>query len=312
MRGWVQKEVAEAIMAMSGNDLDRLMEQAKRRDFRPVNLGLTASTTIRNTTSRMTGYNVVGRFPGSDPARAGEGVMYSAHLDHLGMREGEGDTIYNGAYDNASGVAAVLNIADAIGRLPARARPARSLYFGLVTAEESGLLGSSYLAQNPPVPATQIVVVINLDGINLWGETDDLVLIGGERSGLWDVMKNVAEPLRMTVKSDPNPEVGSFFRSDHFSFAKVGIPASSLGAGETYRGKPEGWGAEFHKKWTEQTYHQPSDEFSGEYVYDGVMQVLTAAFVAGVELASSSDWIEWREGDPFGRIREQMRKGGKH
>jgi Zn-dependent M28 family amino/carboxypeptidase len=309
MRGWVQQDVARTIAGLAGQDLDRLMERARSRDFRPVPFGVEASILIRNETERMTGWNVVGMVRGSDAQRAGECVLYTAHLDHLGMRAGEGDVIYNGCYDNASGVSAVLNLADALGSIPAEQRPGRSFLFGLVTAEESGLLGSRHLAEHPPVPTRDIVAAINLDGVNLWGPTDDLVLLGGDRTGLWGVLQDVAAPLGMTVKSDPNPNVGSFFRSDHFSFAKVGIPASSLSAGDTYRGRPEGWGKTFRDRWTAETYHQPSDEFSTDYVYDGALQVMTAALAAGLRIASGSDWIKWKEGDPFGRIRAADRAG---
>jgi Zn-dependent M28 family amino/carboxypeptidase len=310
MRGWVTREVAGEIVQRAGHDVDTLIESAARRDFQPIDLGVRAAATIRNTTSRMTAHNVVGVIRGSDDGRSDELVVYSAHLDHLGKREGEGDTIYNGAYDNSSGAAAVLNLADVLGRIPREMRPPRSFCFALVTAEESGLLGSAWFAQNPPVPSTQIVAAINLDGINLWGETDDLVLVGGPRSGIWDVVEAVARPMGMVVEPEPRPEVGSFFRSDHFSFAKVGIPATSLGAGEDYRGKPEGWGKEFHDRWTAETYHQPSDEYSEEYVYDGVLQVMQVALHAGLQIASSTEWIEWQEGDQFGRIRAEARRQG--
>ena len=310
MRGWVSGEVASEILGLAGRDLGELMNAAARRDFRPIALGVNASTTIRNTTERMTGYNVVGVIEGSDPQRANEYICYSAHLDHLGMGEGTGDVIYNGAVDNASGVAAVINLAEVIGGLPTNVRPARSFMFALVTAEESGLLGSKLLALDPPVPSTQIVSVLNLDSMNMWGETEDLVLVGGERSDLWEIMEGVASMMDMVVKPDPRPEVGSFFRSDHFSFAKVGVPASSMGAGNTYRNRPSEWGAEFAREWTASTYHQPTDEFSESWVYDGVIQEMTAALNVGLEIARSEKWVEWKPGDPFGRIRAEKRGGG--
>ncbi len=309
MRGWVTREVATEILGLAGHDLDELISAAGSRDFRPVPLGVRASTTIRNTTDRMTGYNVVGVLPGSDPARADEYICYSAHLDHLGMGEGEGDVIYNGAVDNASGVAAVLNVAGVLARLPERMRP-RSFMFALVTAEESGLLGSGMLALDPPVPDTQIVSVLNLDSMNMWGETDDIVLVGGERSDLWEVVSNAAALLDMEVKPDPRPEVGGFFRSDHFSFAKVGVPATSLGAGDSYRGRPAGWGAEHSREWTAGTYHQPTDEYDDTWIYDGVLQEMMISLLSGLEIARSEGWIEWKPGDPFGRIREERRGGG--
>ncbi len=309
MRGWVTRDVASEIVGMAGHDLDDLLEAAGKRDFRPVSLGVRASTTIRNTTDRMTGYNVVGVLKGSDPERSKEYVCYSAHLDHLGMGEGEGDVIYNGSVDNASGVAAVLNVAGALARVPEQMRP-RSFMFALVTAEESGLLGSRLLALDPPVPDTQIVAVLNLDSMNMWGETDDLVLVGGERSDLWDVVSEAAAMLDMVVKPDPRPEVGGFFRSDHFSFAKVGIPATSLGAGDTYRGRPAGWGAEHSREWTAATYHQPTDEYDESWVYDGVLQEMMVSLISGLQIARSEAWIEWKPGDQFGRIRQE-RRGGK-
>jgi Zn-dependent M28 family amino/carboxypeptidase len=311
MRGWVQRPVAEEIVSMAGEDLDDLIVRARSRDFRPVPLDLQAQTTIRNETERMTGYNVVGMIPGCDRHSGDAFIMYSAHLDHLGTGEGEGDVIYNGAYDNASGCSAVLALADVIGSVPQMDRPCRSFLFAFVTAEESGLLGSAWLARNPPVQDTKIVAAINLDGINLWGETDDLVMLGGDRTGIWDVVKEVGAPMGMTLKPDPNPAVGSFFRSDHFSFAKVGIPATSLEAGDDYRGRPEGWGKERSDRWTAETYHQPGDEFSEDYVYDGALQVIGAALRAGMAIAASEEWIQWREGDPFGRIRAEKMGGGR-
>ncbi len=308
MRGWVTREVASGILGMAGYDLEELLKAAGDRDFRPVSLGVRASTTIRNTTDHMTGYNVVGVLKGSDPERSKEYICYSAHLDHLGMGEGEGDVIYNGAVDNASGVAAVLSVADVLARVPERMRP-RSFMFALVTAEESGLLGSKLLALDPPVPDTQIVAVLNLDSMNMWGETDDIVLVGGERSDLWDVVSEAAAMLEMEVKPDPRPEVGGFFRSDHFSFAKVGIPATSLGAGDSYRGRPAGWGAEHSREWTTRTYHQPSDEYEESWVYDGVLQEMMISLMTGLHIARSEAWIEWKPGDPFGRIRQERRGG---
>jgi len=307
MRGWVTRDVAAELAELGGEDLEALMTAARSRDFHPVELGVRARTTIRNTSERLTGHNVVGVIRGGDPERADEYVCYSAHLDHLGLGEGEGDVIYNGAVDNSSGVAAVLNMAGAVGRLPAGMRP-RSFMFALVTAEESGLLGSGLLAQEPPVPSTQIVAVLNLDAMNMWGETDDLVLVGGERSDLWAVVSEAAAYLGMEVKGDPRPEVGGFFRSDHFSFAKVGIPATSLGAGDTYRGRPEGWGAEHSRTWTASTYHQPSDEYDPDWVYDGARQEILAALLSGLIIARSREWIEWKPDDPFGRVRSEARR----
>lgn len=308
LRGWFQKDIGRAIFKAAGQDLDTLMERAKRRDFQPVSLGLRAATTIRNETEHMTGWNVVGVLSGSDPERSGSCMAYSAHLDHLGKRAGDGDTIYNGAYDNSSGVAAVLNMADAIGSIPQDRRPPRSFMFALVTAEESGLLGSAWLAGHLPVKSSQVDAIINLDEVNLWGATDDLVLGAGDRTTLGEVVQRAASQLGMEVKDYPNPEVGSYFRSDHFSFSKVGIPAHSLQSGETYRGKPEGWGKAFFEEWTRTTYHQPSDEYSEDYIYDGALQVMTVALMAGWDAASMSEEIQWRPGDPFGRIRDQMRR----
>ncbi|MFO7769688.1 MAG: M28 family peptidase [bacterium] len=304
MRGWVTNEVARQIMSMAGQDLDELMQAAARRDFQPVDLGLSASTAIRNTTERMTGTNVAGVVRGSGEM-ADEYVMYSAHLDHLGMREGVGDVIYNGAFDNASGTAAVLNLAEVLGTAPERMRSGRSFVFALVTAEESGLLGSKHLAENLPVSSEKVQGVINLDGINLWGETDDLVLGAKGRTGMGKIVEEVAASMDMEVKDYPNPEVGSYFRSDHFSFSKQGVPAHSLKAGEDYRGRPEGWGEEFFQRWTRDVYHQPGDEFSEDFLYEGALQVMKAALLTGWEMASMEGRVRWKEGDPFGRIRSE-------
>jgi Zn-dependent M28 family amino/carboxypeptidase len=264
VNAWLTEEATREMLALTGIELDDLLEQARHRDFQPVPLGITTSLTLNNTISQKTSANVIGLLPGNDPLLSSEAVIYSAHHDHLGMAEPTGeegeDLIYNGALDNASGVAQVLEIARAFSAL--EQPPRRSVVFNFVGAEEQGLLGSEYYARNPGFPAGKIAANLNIDGGSIWGRTRDISYIGYGKSSLDTVVEAVADIFGRTVSADQFPDRGSFYRSDQFNFARIGVPAIYLKAGTDVIGKPPGWGVEQINQFNEVDYHQPDDHLA--------------------------------------------------
>jgi Zn-dependent M28 family amino/carboxypeptidase len=270
--GWITQSAATAMLRERGLDLARLMDAAAHRDFRPVATGITVHGTVASAVRRTTTANVVARLPGSDPALRDQAVVIGAHWDHHGIsRPVNGDSILNGALDNASGVAVVLAVADAFRR--AGVAPRRSILFVSFTAEEKGLLGSQAFAEHPPVPSRDIAAVLNVDGANLWGPTRDIGALGTDQSSLGAVFAQAAraEGLRVTTSVDALKS-GSFFRSDHFPLAKVGVPGLSFQSGEDFVGKPRDWGRQQREEYTRLRYHQPSDEILPWYTVDGALQ----------------------------------------
>ncbi len=231
IEGWITVDQAKALFAMAGQDFDALKKQAATRAFKPVPFGVTASMTLNNRIRRIDSRNVVGKIVGSDPALRDEFVVFTAHWDHFGVGPAvNGDTIYNGALDNATGVGGLIELARAFARLPVP--PKRSLLFLAVTAEEQGLLGSDYYARHPLYPLAKTVGVINMDGLNIYGKTRDLTVVGLGQSELDDYARQAAKEQGREVRADPSPEKGSYFRSDHFPFAKQGVPAINAGGGD--------------------------------------------------------------------------------
>ena len=256
--------------------------------------------------SRARTANVLGLLPGRDPALAGQVVVYSAHHDHLGMAAAEGDSggadrIYNGALDNASGDAQVLAIARAYAALPRP--PRRSILFLFVAAEEQGLLGSQYYAAHPTFPAGRIAADLNYDGGNIWGEAKDVRLVGHGKSSLDRVAEAVAAYQGRTIEPDPTPEQGSYYRSDQFSFAKIGVPALYLKTGTDFVGRPEGWGHEVVENWIGTRYHQPSDELTDDWDFTGMIQDARLGFFAGLLVADADEMPAWNPGDEFAAAR---------
>jgi Zn-dependent M28 family amino/carboxypeptidase len=303
---WATEELARRIAALGGKDLDALRASAGDRSFKPVPLGVTVSVALTSAIGRKESGNVLGVLRGSDPKRAGEAVLYTAHHDHLGIREGAkpgSDAIYNGALDNASGVAAVLSVARAFASLPSP--PARSTYFAFVAGEEQGLLGSEYLARNPPVPAGRIAVDINFDGLGWYGRTRDVVLIGLGKSSLDADLKAVAKAQGRRVEGDQFPDRGTFYRSDQFSFAKVGVPSAYLKKGTDVIGKPPGFGREQEELFEEADYHQPSDELRETWDLAGAVEDVTLAFWLGCRVADAPELPRWNKGDEFEAARRK-------
>jgi Zn-dependent M28 family amino/carboxypeptidase len=291
---------------MAGLDLDELSQQAKQSDFTPVPMGVTASTAIRNTVERSTSYNVLGILPGSE--RPDEYVIYMGHWDHLGMNTDlEGDQIFNGAADNASGTAAILELAEAFASL--ETRPARSIVFWWTTAEEQGLLGSAYYAANPIYPLEKTVGAINIDGLNIYGPMSDIYVIGYGNSELDEYLIEFADRQNREVKPDAEAEKGYFYRSDHFPLAKMGVPALYTDVGDDHVEHGEEWTRQRKDEWTARQYHQPTDEYSEDWDLTGAVDDLHLWFLVGYKLASESTFPNWNEGAEFKAIRDAMMGG---
>jgi len=299
IQGWIKDTVAASLLSRAGLDLAALTAQAASRDFKPVPTGITIDASFRNTVAHLQSQNVVGVLPGRDAKAKNEYVVFSAHWDHLGIGPAvNGDSIYNGASDNASGVADLLAVARAAAEGP---RAKRSMLFAFVTAEESGLLGSEWFGQHPTVPRQQIVADINLDGGNVLGRTRDLTVLGDTKSSLGPTLAAMIKPLGMRITPDDHPERGAFYRSDHFSFAKVGVPSVSIGAGNDFVDHPTGWGAEQDEDYTEHRYHQPSDQYDPKFDLSGATQLSQIVLRLGLKLANDSAWPQWAKGAEFKR-----------
>ena len=301
-QGWITADVARQLFADAGLDLDQAYKDANKRGFKPVPLNAKVSFDLNSTIAEKTSRNVVGVLPGT--SRADEAVLYMAHWDHLGKHEGEeGDNIYNGAVDNATGVAGILEIAEAFAGQ--EQKPERSAVFVAVTLEESGLLGSKYYVAHPTFPLDKIAGVINLDAMSVGGKSRDFVVTGKGNSQLEDMLKVQAEQQGRTLVEEGNPAGGYYFRSDHFNFAKAGVPAlyakggSDLVEGGTEAGKAAS--EEYGKR-----YHQPSDEVHEGWKLDGVVQDLQALYGVGSELAAGDTWPNWYDGNPFKAARDKM------
>ncbi|HET8668356.1 MAG TPA: M28 family peptidase, partial [Terriglobales bacterium] len=268
MASWIQLGVAEQIAKSAGKDISALMEMAKSPDFKPVPLPVKMKAHVVSNVRPFDSYNVIGMIEGSDPKLKEQGVLYSAHWDHLGIHQDQpGDNIYNGAVDNATGVGVLLEIARAFAENPIK--PKRSVYFAAVTAEEQGLRGSEYLGQHPPVPAKDITLGLNFDGLAPIGVPEDVSVTGAERNTFYSTVEQTAKEFKLTIVPDSNPGAGYYYRSDHFSMSRVGIPAFSVNQGEKFEGKPKEYGDKYEKEYTKNNYHQPSDEFHDDWDFGG-------------------------------------------
>ena len=304
-RSWMTDDAAHRLMKMAGQDLEALRLKAAKRDFQPVKLGLKGKLNLKSEVKRVAAPNVVGVLEGSDPKLKNEYVVYSAHWDHLGVGapDKNGDTIYNGALDNASGVACVLAIADSLARLPVAQRPRRSSLFLFPTAEEQGLLGAEWYSQHPVVPLARTAANVNLDSMNVLGVTRDFIPLGAERSSLKAVVDAVAREKGLTISPDSRPEQGSFFRSDHFPFAKVGVPSISLKEGNEFVGHTKEWGEEQFRAYNTAHYHQPSDEFRDSWDFRGMIQEAEIALAIGLKISNAAQMPKFNHGDEFAKQR---------
>jgi Zn-dependent M28 family amino/carboxypeptidase len=307
IEGWITLDQAKALFAMAGQNFDSLKAKAATREFKPVPLGVTASLNIQNKLRTVDSRNVVAKVEGSDPVLKDEYVVYSAHWDHFGIGEKvNGDSIYNGAYDNASGVAGLIDIAAAFKAM--KTPPKRSILFLSVTAEEQGLLGSEYYGRTPIYPLSKTLANINMDEINVTGVTSDLTIIGLGASELDDYAATAAKEQGRTLRGDPEPQKGSYYRSDHFNFARYGVPALNPSQGTEFVGKPADFGMKVIDDYDANRYHKPSDEILPSWDLSGAVKDLDLFLTVGYRVANAPRFPEWRAGNEFKAIRDKQLK----
>ena len=301
---WIQLAVAQKLAQRCGMDLDKMMAEAQSRNFHPVQLPAKLKAHMVSKVRQITSDNVIAMLPGSDPKLKNQAVMYTAHYDHLGIRpEMPGDNIYNGARDNATGCGILLELARVFSQ--AQARPKRSIIFASVTAEEQGLLGSEYLGKHPPVPAGDITLDLNFDDVPPLGEPQEVEVSGAERTTFYPTVEAMAKEFRLAIRPDSHPEAGHYYRSDHFSMARVGVPAFSINEGMKYKGHTTDWGMQQAEEFTNKHYHQPSDEYSPSMDFRGDAAITRFGFALGWAAASQPKLIDWQKGDEFEKARLQ-------
>lgn len=301
--GWVSAPAAKQLLAAAGKD-STLLATADKKGFKGGSLGLKLSTTMKVVPNYNMSHNVIGKITGSK--HPDEYIIYSAHWDHLGIGKPDetGDSIYNGALDNASATAGLLELARAFKSL--KTKPERTVVFLAVTAEEQGLWGSAYYAQNPVYPTAKTLANINMDGLNSYGKTKDIIVIGRDQNQLEDYLSDEAKKMDRVISYETHPEAGYYYRSDHFNFAKVGIPALYTESGIDVIGKGKEFGEGKKDEYTEKNYHRPSDEYTPEkWILDGAIDDLKLFFQVGKKLASDAKWPEWKAGSEFKAIRDK-------
>src|SRR5258708_4201916 len=305
---WIQLEVARQLAQKSGTDLDKLIADAQSRNFHPVPLSVKLKAHMVSKVRQISSNNVLAMLPGSDSKLKNEAVMYTAHYDHLGIRpDMPGDNIYNGARDNATGCGIVLELARVFAQAPAR--PRRSVIFATVTAEEQGLPGSEYPGKPPPISGGKIRLALNFDDIPPLGSPEEVEVSGAERNNFYPTVEAMAKEFRLAIRPDSHPEAGHFYRSDHFSLARVGIPAFSVNEGMKYKGHNTDWGMQQAEDYTTHHYHQPSDEYSPDMDFTGDAVMARFGFALGWAAASQQKLIGWQSGDEFEKARVQSQGG---
>ena len=303
---WIQLEVARKLAAATGMDLDKLMVDARSREFRPIPLSARLQAHVVSGIRPFDSNNVIAMLPGSSVKLKNEAVMYTAHYDHLGIAPNQpGDKIYNGANDNATGCGILLEIARAYSI--ANSKPARSIVFVSVTGEEKGLLGSEYLGKHPPVPAGKISLDLNYDDVPPLGSPEETEVSGAERTNFYPVVQATAKDFRLAIRPDARPEAGHYYRSDHFSLARVGVPSFSINEGMKYKGHDTGWGMQQAEEYTAKRYHQPTDEYRPEMDFTGDAAMARFGFALGWKAATIPQTVGWETGDEFeaARLRSQ-------
>ncbi|HWY03060.1 MAG TPA: M28 family peptidase, partial [Candidatus Acidoferrum sp.] len=303
---WVTVDVAKKLASASGMDMERMLADARSPQFHPVALGAKLKAHMVSKIRNFESNNVLAVLPGSNRNKRDEAVIFTAHYDHLGMRpDMPGDNIYNGAADNATGCGILLELARAFS--VAKERPERSIIFAAVTAEEQGLLGSEYLGKHPPIPAGKIALDLNYDDVKPWGAPEEVEVTGAERTTFYPWVQATAKEFRLAIRPEARPEAGQFYRSDHFSLARVGIPSFSINEGMKFKGHDVAWGLAQDKEYVDKHYHQPSDEYHPEMNFVGDAAMARFGFALGWEAASFSRLIGWQKGDEFeaARIKSQ-------
>jgi Zn-dependent M28 family amino/carboxypeptidase len=307
---WIHLDAARALANMAGMDVDKIIADAQSRSFRPVPLDVRLRAHMVSKIRPLESNNVLAKLPGSDSKLKSEAVIYTAHYDHLGIRpDMQGDNIYNGADDNATGCGILLEMARAYSQ--AAQAPRRSIIFASVTAEEQGLLGSEYLGKHPPVPAGKIALDLNYDDVPPLGSPEEVEVSGSERTTFFPVVQAFANEFRLQIRPDARPEAGHFYRSDHFSLARVGIPAFSINEGVKYKGHDAAWGIQQADEYTAKHYHQPSDEYHPDMDFTGDAAMARFGFALGWEAASMPKLIGWQKGDEFEAARLKNTHAGQ-
>ncbi|HKO95539.1 MAG TPA: M28 family metallopeptidase [Pyrinomonadaceae bacterium] len=307
VESWITTDRAKELITAGGQDFDALKKAAVSKDFKPVTLNVKANITVKNTLREIDSANVVGKVEGTDPVLKNEYVVYTAHWDHLGRDPKlSGDQIFNGALDNASGTAAMLEIAEAFTKLATP--PKRSVLFLSVTAEEKGLLGAKYYAENPLYPLNKTLANINMDGANQWGRTKDVTMVGDDNSSLIDLLKEAATSQGRVVKPDPESEKGFYYRSDHFEFAKQGVPALYADTGVDFVGKDPNYSQQKRDEYTNKDYHKVSDEIKPDWDLSGAVEDAQLLTMIGYRVAQGDKYPEWKAGSEFKAKRDQMMK----
>ena len=304
---WIQTDVAKKLVNTAGLDLDKLFAEAQKREFKPVELPVRLQAHVQSALRPFVSKNVLGILPGVDPQRSGEAVLYTAHYDHLGIdAEMKGHNIYNGAMDNASGCGILLELARVWALAPKA--PPRSILFASVTAEEQGLLGSEYLGKHSPVPPGKIALDLNYDDVPAIGEPEEVEVSGAERTTFNSVVQATAKEFGFGIRPDPRPEAGHYYRSDHFSLARVGVPSFSINEGIKFKGHPADWGEAQAKDYTEHRYHQPSDQYQPDMDFTGDAAMARFGYALGMKAATMPALVGWQAGDEFEPARKISQK----
>jgi Zn-dependent M28 family amino/carboxypeptidase len=301
IKSWMTHDAAKTMLASGNLNIDELTAAAKKRGFKPVKTGINVKLELKSEFTSFESPNVVGMVEGGDSKLKSEYVIYTAHWDHLGIGEADarGDKIYNGAYDNASGVSATIGIAEALAKMSKKKRPKRSSYFLFPTAEEQGLLGAEYFASNPLIPLAKIAGNVNIDGVNFFGKVTDFSALGAERSTLDVIVNEVAAERKFTLEGDMRPEQGFFFRSDHFPFAKVGVPAISLRHGDNFVTPLKGEALAFFSEYTAKYYHQASDEYKDWWDAEAMVQNAELGIALGIKIGNTPTMPRYKDTDEF-------------
>jgi Zn-dependent M28 family amino/carboxypeptidase len=307
---WVQTSVAKQMAESAGMNLEKMMADARSRDFNPVTLPVKLKAHMVSKIRPFESNNVLAMLPGAHAKLRNEAVLYTAHYDHLGIRpDMPGDNIYNGADDNATGCGILLEVARTYSEAPQR--PRRSILFASVTAEEQGLLGSEYLGKHPPIPAGKITLDLNYDDIPPLGSPEDVEVSGAERTNFYPTLEAMAKMFRLAIRPDSRPEAGHYYRSDHFSLARVGIPAFSVNEGTKYKGHDATWGLQQAEEYTSKHYHQPSDEYRPSMDFTGDAVMARFGFALGWEAAAQPKLVGWQKGDEFESARAKSTTGSE-
>ena len=308
---WIQLEVAKKLVGMAGLDLDKLFQQSQSRDFTPIELPVRLQAHVASQLRPFVSRNVLAMLPGGDPKLKDEAVFYTAHYDHLGINpDAPGDNIYNGAVDNATGCGVLLELARVWSTMRAWA-PRRSIVFASVTAEEQGLLGSEYLGKHSPVPPGKITLDVNYDALAPLGEPEEVEVSGAERTTFYPTVESLAKTFGLQIRPDAHPEAGYYYRSDHFSLARVGVPSFSVNEGQKIKGHDAAWGEAQAKDYLEHHYHQPSDEYHADWDFSGIAKMAQFGYQLGFQATSQPGLVGWQPGDEFEAARKQSQIASK-